>query len=165
MRRWFCLQCAVLVFVFACALGQQIRACHNNACCQQDSYKELNNSRRSERSQWKPGQTPLCDKDYVTVSGWYRFTSFVGEKMPTYKVDMKRCGTRFPIWLNGTHPTRPTDPVVNIKACINIMGRNGGCLKHFTVGVKRCPKGFFVYYLKKITRCPTAYCAGKKCYH
>ena len=168
MRRWFHLQCAILVLVFASAVGQQIPACTKNACCQNSSYKELDNSRRSVQSQWKPGQTPLCDRDHVTVSGWYRFTSFVGGEMPTSKVDMNRCGTHYPIWLDGTtgaHPTKTTDPVANITACINILDLRGGCFRHFTVGVKLCPGNFFVYFLKKISRCAAVYCAGKKCYH
>ena len=166
MHRWYYLQSAILVLEFARILSQQIQACNNNACCQKVSYKKLDNSRRSVQSQWNSGQTPLCDKDHVTASGWYRFTSFVGGKMPTSKVDANRCGTRYPIWLDGTtaaHPTRDTDPVVNIKACINIRDLRGGCFRHFTVGVKLCPGKFFVYYLQKISRCSTAYCAGKKC--
>lgn len=166
MHRWYYLQSAILVLEFARVLSQQIQACNNNACCQKVSYKKLDNSRRSVQSQWKSGQTPLCDKDHVTASGWYRFTSFVGGKMPTSKVDANRCGTRYPIWLDGrtgAHPTGDTDPVVNIKACINIRDLRGGCFRHFTVGVKLCPGDFFVYYLQKISRCSTAYCAGKKC--
>ena len=165
MYRWFLLQNAFLVLISFRTLGQQIPACTNNACCQKSSYIELNSSRRSIQSQWKSGQTPLCDRDHVTVSGWYRFTSFVGGKMPTSKVNINRCGTHYPIWLDGTtgaHPTRTTDPVANIKACINIWELRGGCYRHFTVGVKLCPGNFFVYYLQKITACYAAYCAGKK---
>ncbi|XP_074620014.1 uncharacterized protein LOC141878864 isoform X2 [Acropora palmata] len=83
--------------------------------------------------------------------------------MPTSKVNINRCGTHYPIWLDGTtgaHPTRTTDPVANIKACINIWELRGGCFRHFTVGVKLCPGNFFVYYLQKITGCYAAYCAG-----
>ena len=85
--------------------------------------------------------------------------------MPTAKVSVSHCGTRYPIWLDGTtgtHPTSPTDPVVNIKACINIRERRGGCFRSFQVGVKRCPRNFFVYYLQQLTQCHAAYCAGKK---
>ncbi|XP_015777730.1 PREDICTED: von Willebrand factor D and EGF domain-containing protein-like [Acropora digitifera] len=163
MYRWFHLHYAVLVVVFGRALGQQIPSCTNSTCCQNSSYTELDNSRRSINSQWKSGQIPLCDKDHVTVSGWYRFTSFVGGKMPTSKVDVNRCGTRYPIWLDDAarnHPTRDTDAVANINACINIWELRGGCFRHFKVGVKLCPGNFFVYYLQKITSCYAAYCAG-----
>ena len=151
----------LLLLVFAPALGQRIPPCNN--CCQETSHRKLNNSRRSIQSKWKPGQSPLCDNSLA--SGWYRFTSFVGGKMPTAKVSVSHCGTRYPIWLDGTtgtHPTSPTDPVVNIKACINIRERRGGCFRSFQVGVKRCPRNFFVYYLQQLTQCHAAYCAGKK---
>ena len=84
--------------------------------------------------------------------------------MPTSKVDMDRCGTHYPIWLDGTTGAHPTNVglVANIKACINILGLRGGCFRHFTVGVKLCPGNFFVYYLQEITTCYAAYCAGKK---
>ena len=165
MYRWFHLQYAVLVVVFGRALGQQIPSCINDTCCQNSSYTELDNSRRSRNSHWKSGQIPLCDRDHVTVSGWYRFTSYVGGKMPTSKVDMNHCGTHFPIWLDDAarkHPTNVTGPVAKIKACINILELDGGCFHNFTVGVKLCPGNFYVYYLRKITGCHTAYCAGKK---
>ena len=165
MYRRFHLQYAVLVLFLGRVIGQQIPACNGNACCHKSSYTELDNSRRSISSQWKSGQIPLCDRDHVTVSGWYRFTSFVGGKMPISKVNINHCGTHYPIWLDGTtgaHPTRTTDPVAKIKACINIWELRGGCFRRFTVGVKLCPGNFFVYYLQKITRCYAAYCAGKR---
>ena len=165
MYRSFHLPYAVLVLVLGRVLGQQIPACKDNACCQKSSYTELDSSRRSVQSQWKSGQTPLCDRDHVTVSGWYRFISFVGGKMPTSKVNVNRCGTHYPIWLDGTtgaHPTRDTDAVAKIKACINVRELRGGCYYRFTVGVKLCPGNFFVYYLQKILTCYAAYCAGKK---
>ena len=64
MHRWYYIQVAILVLEFARALSQQIPACNNNACCQKLKHKELDNSRRSVQSQWKSGQTPLCDKDH-----------------------------------------------------------------------------------------------------
>ncbi|XP_044176217.1 von Willebrand factor D and EGF domain-containing protein-like isoform X2 [Acropora millepora] len=165
MLPWYCLQCAILVLEFARALSQQIPACTNNACCHNSSYTKLDNSRRSIQSQWKSGQTPLCDRDHVTVSGWYRFTSFVGGRMPTLKVNVNRCGTHNPIWLDdtkGAHPTSDTDGVAKIKACINVRELRGGCYYRFKVGVKLCPGNFFVYYLQKIRSCYAAYCAGDR---
>ena len=88
--------------------GQTIPPCNNNDCCQRAKHQELDNSRRSTQSRYKPGQVPLCDKDLK--AGWYRFMSFVGGEMPTTKVDENLCGTIHPIWLRtptGTHP-RPS---------------------------------------------------------
>ena len=73
--------------------GQPIATCNN--CCRRENHKEIDNSRRSVRSQWKWGQTPLCDKNLP--QGWYRFKSFVGGQMPTQRVSMNRCGTMAPM--------------------------------------------------------------------
>ena len=155
----FLIRCAILVLAFSCVSGQGTATCIN--CCQ--NYENIGESRRSVQSQWKSGQAPLCDKDLK--KGWYRFTSFVGGKMPTKKVNINHCGTKAPIWLDGTtnnHPSRPTDPVVRIKACVNVFGRRRGCFDWFYVSVKYCPGNFFVYFLQPTYSCYRAYCAGKK---
>jgi len=87
--------------------------------------------------------------------------------MPTAKVNINRCGTRAPVWLDGTtgnHPTRPTDPAVSIKACVNFRNWGNGCRFSFYVSVKRCSGNpdFFVYYLQPTYQCDVAYCAGKE---
>lgn len=156
---WFLLKCTTLVFVFSHSYGQQ--PCNN--CCQRPNHKEMDNSRRSVESKWKSGQVALCDKDLAV--GWYRFTSFVGGQMPTNKVNINRCGTQSPVWLDGTtgnHPASPTDPVVSIKACVNFRNWRNGCRFSFHVSVKRCSGNpdFFVYYLQPTYQCDVAYCAG-----
>ena len=37
--------------------------------------------------------------------GWYRFVGAAGAKMPTKRVSVFKCGTKFPGWLDGAHPT------------------------------------------------------------
>ena len=159
--RRFLLDCATLVFALSLSYGQQ--TCNN--CCQKPNHKEIDNSRRSVESKWESGQVALCDKDLA--EGWYRFISFVGGQMPTNLVPTNRCGTRYPVWLDGTtakHPALPTDPVVSIKACINFRNFKNGCRFSFYVSVKRCSGNpdFFVYYLQPTYQCDVAYCAGKK---
>ena len=93
--------CVFILVAFAHAsLGQDVASC--NGCCQQGNYKEISDSRRSTKSVWKPGQTPLCDQ--TLKEGWYRFTSFVGGAMPTSMVKQNHCGTKTPIWLKEAHP-------------------------------------------------------------
>ena len=159
--RQFLLGCATLIFAFSRSYGQQ--PCNN--CCQKSNHKEIDNSRRSVQSKWKSGQVALCDKNLA--AGWYRFTSFVGGKMPTNQVDINRCGTQYPVWLDdkiAKHPARPTDPVVSMKACVNYRYLMNGCLISFYVSVKLCSGNpeFFVYYLQPTHQCDVAYCAGKK---
>ena len=137
--------------------------CNNNECCQKTNHQELDNSRRSTQSRYKPGQVPLCDNGLKL--GWYRFISFVGGEMPTTKVDENRCGTIHPIWLRtptGKHPRPSTTAApVTVTACININERNGGCSFMYKVGVKFCPGNYFVYYLGGTPYCSIGYCAGK----
>ena len=137
--------------------------CNNNECCQKANHQELDNSRRSTQSRYKPGQVPLCDNGLKL--GWYRFISFVGGEMPTTKVNENRCGTIHPIWLRtptGKHPRPSTTAApVTVTACININERNGGCSFMYKVGVKFCPGNYFVYYLGGTPYCSIGYCAGK----
>ena len=158
----FLTTCAILVLAFShSSSGQQVATCNN--CCKKQNHQEIDNSRRSTQSQWKSGQVALCDRKLT--AGWYRFTSFVGGKMPTTKVNKNHCGTKAPIWLDGrtgNHPAGPNDPVVRIKACVNVLERRGGCFFSFYVSVKNCPGNFFLYYLQPTYSCYVAYCAGKR---
>ena len=154
--RWFPLKFVILALAFTHAASAQ-KVCNN--CCTKGNHIELNNSRRSVQAKCTSGQIPLCDKDLK--AGWYRFTSFVGGKMPTKKVDFNHCGTRAPIWLNGNHPSL-NDPVVRVKACVTIFERRRGCFFSFYVSVKHCPGNYYVYFLKPTPTCYIAYCAGKK---
>ena len=140
--------------------AQPIATCNN--CCRRENHKEIDNSRRSVQSQWKWGQTPLCDKDLS--QGWYRFKSFVGGQIPTQRVNMNHCGTMAPIWLDGTHPG-PDDPVARVKACVNLFERRQGCFFSFYVSIKNCGGRFYLYFLQPTSICYTAYCAGKKVYY
>ena len=156
---------AILVLALShLSSGQQIPPCSN--CCKQPNHKEIHNSRRSVQSELKTGQVGLCDKDLT--AGWYRFTSFVGGKMPTDLVNENHCGTEHPIWLKTptkAHPQPATSsPPVNVKACVNVFGRQGGCFFSFNVGIKFCPGNYFVYYLQPTYSCDIAYCAGKEHY-
>ena len=147
----------VFILVASCrvSLGQSIASC--NGCCQPGNYKEISDSRRSTKSVWEPGQTPLCDQ--TLEEGWYRFTSFVGGVMPTMMVKQNHCGTKAPIWLKEAHPA--TDVVKSVQACVNIFDRRGGCFYEFGITVKNCNGKYYVYYLKPTYSCYIAYCAGK----
>jgi hypothetical protein len=41
----------------------------------------------------------------LSVGNWYRFKHQVGGQLPESCVDLFRCGTQAPIWMNGHHPT------------------------------------------------------------
>ena len=141
----------VLVFLNSCIC----LASNCNNCC--NSYTEINEPRRSVKSILKPGQNPLCDR--LLSYGWYRFTSFGGTKMPETPVTDYHCGTHEPIWLKDRHPTELEGNVAR-TACISSFGNT--CRASTTINVKRCPGDYFVYYLRPLYYCATAYCAGKE---
>jgi len=129
-----------------------------NDCC--NNYEEINEPRRSTKSVWQPGESPLCDRGIR--SGWYRFTSFGGTKMPENVVPEYHCGTHDPIWLKDFHPSYEEGNVAR-KACINSFGQNDGCFQSFDINIVNCGN-YFVYYLRPLSYCAVAYCAGMKMY-
>ncbi|XP_068719986.1 von Willebrand factor D and EGF domain-containing protein-like [Montipora capricornis] len=124
-----------------------------NDCC--NRYTEINEPRRSVNSTWEIGQTPLCDR--LIPFGWYRFTSFGGSKMPEISVPDFRCGTHDPVWLKDPHPTMEEGNVAR-TACISSFGND--CSYSVTINVTKCAGDYFVYYLRPLYYCATAYCAG-----
>ena len=152
-RRFLLLKSLLLLF-WVNSIVCQTPACNN--CCH--NYEEINEPRRSKKSVWQPGETPLCDRSIS--SGWYRFTSFNGTKIPEGVVPEYRCGTHSPIWLNDRHPTKAEGNVA-CKACINSFGLNAGCFRSFNINITNCGN-YFVYYLRPLGFCAVAYCAGKK---
>ena len=141
---------------FALTAFRQSHQAQCNTCCK--NYTEINEPRRSIESIWKTGQVALCDR--ALRWGWYRFSSYVGGKMPTSVVDPKHCGTIAPIWLQGTNPQK--NAKVTVKACVNFFGISRGCAQSFHVDIKDCDGNFFVYYLRPTYSCSIAYCAGKR---
>lgn len=146
------------LLLFLCLELADCQTADCNNCC--NDYQNISEPRRSTKSVWESGQIPLCDMNIRY--GWYRFTSFVGAKMPEGVVPPLRCGTHEPIWLNGKHPS-VDDGNVARTVCINSNGQNNGCYDSFEINVKNCT-GYFVYYLKPLYYCAAAYCAGKKAF-
>ena len=143
--------CYIILFILnACVC--QTPVCNN--CC--NNYKEINEPRRSIKSNWMQGQTPLCDR--LISSGWYRFTSFGGTRMPETAVQEFHCGTHDPIWLRDSHPTQAEGNMAR-TACISSFGVT--CSETRTINIKNCGT-FYVYYLTPLDYCASAYCAGKK---
>ncbi|XP_068693084.1 von Willebrand factor D and EGF domain-containing protein-like isoform X2 [Montipora foliosa] len=143
--KWF----LVLFFLNSCVC----QGLNCNDCC--NNYKEINEPRRSINSIWKQGQTPLCDR--LIPFGWYRFTSFNGTRMPETPVTEFHCGTHDPVWLKDPHPTVAEGNMAR-TACISSFGDD--CSHSVTINVTKCAGDYFVYYLRPLYYCATAYCAG-----
>ena len=95
-----------------------------------------------------------CDKNLTT--GWYRFQGAAGDRMPDKYVLMQRCGTRYPGWLSGAHPTI-ADGVVTRKVCYSWAIDRCGWSNN--IKVKNC-SGYYVYELQKTPSCNLRYCGS-----
>ena len=148
-------QITTVILSLTLTFGQD---CSKNECCLVGGYKEINDPRRSINSVLKVGQIPICDRSLSW--NWYKFTSYVGGKIPTKFVNELRCGTVHPIWMKDPHPT-PGEDVVERKVCVNFFNLTGGCFTKLNIKVKNCGSNDYVYYLGPTYSCSIAYCAGK----
>ena len=88
---------------------------------------------------------------------WYRFSGAAGNQMVESCVDMYRCGTIYPGWLDGSHPT-VNEGAVQRRVCFSYYVYGGDCCSLSTyIRVRNCG-GFFVYQLKPLTVCNSRYC-------
>ncbi|XP_056312297.1 uncharacterized protein LOC130223449 [Danio aesculapii] len=119
----------------------------NNYTVLSDSWRSVNNT----------NNTNVCDW-YISWSGWYRlFINGLNAHIPDTCVAVSRCGTSFPLWIHGGHPT-VRDGVVTRDVCANAYGY---CcfFPSYPIRVKACPGNYYVYELLKPTVCNSAYCA------
>ena len=93
-----------------------------------------------------------CDSDLIT--GWYRFLNISGITMPTKCPQVDTCGTRYPGWLRGDHPSMDEREVLR-TVCFR-KNLNDCCHKPKNIRVKNC-SSFYVYQLVR-TSCPFRYC-------
>ena len=65
--------------------------------CQDGNHKVMNDV------EWRnsAAANTLAHCDRRLDRGWYRIDSKAGSDMPTFCPQMNRCGTVFPVWLNG----------------------------------------------------------------
>ncbi|XP_056012796.1 von Willebrand factor D and EGF domain-containing protein-like isoform X1 [Ostrea edulis] len=126
--------------------------------CSRGYHNLISEPHRS--SQFQPEVTDhlLCDNGLT--AGWYVFDN--NDEMPTSCVAQYHCGTHFPLWMQGSHPSQ-ADGIVHRKACSNIYGSSSHTCCDFSldIQVKNCGS-FYVYYLQPVPACAMAYCAGNK---
>ena len=98
-----------------------------------------------------------CDRQLN--AGWYRFLNKTGIRMPTTCPPTDRCGTTWPGWLEGVHPTVED----GIVARTVYFRRRQNCkeLAVHNIEVKNC-SSFFVYHLRPTSRCNYRYCYSSK---
>ncbi|XP_060598354.1 pancreatic secretory granule membrane major glycoprotein GP2-like [Ruditapes philippinarum] len=92
----------------------------------------------------------ICDK-YLDSPTWYIIE---GGKLLNHCPSKGSCGNAYPAWMDGSYPTEK-DGEINMTVCIK---RNNDCCKdHVTMRIKNCST-FFVYHLKPLKECTSAYC-------
>ena len=96
----------------------------------------------------------LCVTTYSPRDGWYRFVGAAGTKMPATRVPRYRCGTDWPGWLDGAHPTVEHGEVFR-KVCFS--DRSIGCRYAKSIFVKNCGS-YFIYKVQQPSRCNSRYC-------
>ena len=111
--------------------------------------------READRAQGNTMNHSLCDDGLVT--GWYRFKGADGDRMADKCVPRYRCGTEYPGWLDGSHPT-VAEGVVTRKVCHHNWG--DCCSWREIIKVKNC-RSFYVYELYRTFRCPMRYCGNE----
>ena len=95
-----------------------------------------------------------CDNTLTSV--WYRLTgdsgSYLPESCPQPQNDV--CGTYYPGWLNGIHPTA-AEGVVTRTVCFS--SSTTCCCYSIPIEVKNCGD-FYVYKLMPVPICYSRYC-------
>ena len=98
-----------------------------------------------------------CDRQLN--AGWYRFLNKTGIRMPTTCPPTDRCGTTWPGWLEGVHPT--VEDGIVARTVYFRRRRNCKELAVHNIEVKNC-SSFFVYHLRPTSRCNYRYCYSSK---
>ena len=122
-----------------------------------DGCKNYTVLSEADRAQGSASQNNTrCDDNLVT--GWYRFQGSAGDRMADKCVSETRCGTLYPGWLDGTHPT-VAEGVVTRTVCYNKL--RYCCYWRNLIKVKNC-SSYYVYELQKPLDCYLRYCGNGK---
>ena len=97
-----------------------------------------------------------CDRDDL-VPGWYRFQGAAGDQMAENCVPENHCGSRWPGWLSGAHPSI-AEGVVTRRVCFS--SSYSCCNWYQNIRIRNCG-AYFVYELPRpYPSCPARYCGN-----
>ncbi|CAC5391221.1 unnamed protein product [Mytilus coruscus] len=110
--------------------------------------------------------TDTVINDVLLADGWYRIISSNNDDMPTYPPNALKCGTWYPIWLNGNKfivitDTLPEvgDGIVSKEVCLRSFIEE--CSNSWNIEIKNCDS-YYVYNLVSSNTEKSAYCFGSK---
>ena len=118
----------------------------------------MNTTDRKDTHTISDGSGPLCDNGLA--NGWYRFEGDAGTRMLSKCVDRGKCGTTYPGWLDGAHPTMEegeVDRQVCFGALSNSQSKKNCCNDPKHIKVKNC-SSYYVYKLGSTRGCAQRYC-------
>ncbi|XP_041840352.1 uncharacterized protein LOC121639258 [Melanotaenia boesemani] len=128
-------------------IDQCVDPCQNYTSLN-DDWRSVNNT---DLSYW------YWDYYYINWQGWYRlFLNQSSAQIPDRCIEANRCGSYYPMWITGPHPTQ-SDGIVNRTVCATV-GSTCCYFTPHTIQVKLC-SGYYVYKLPRPSYYSTAYCA------
>ncbi len=130
-----------------------------------DPYITLSESFRRESVGYRPMYARNCDLVRGDGTSWYRFNLATGENgVLDHCPKSGTCGTWYPIWMNGTHPTQ-YGVVKNVMMAASRWGKFSGKEGCFwwsgSALVTKCSINGDVFYLYKLWKtpgCRSSYC-------
>lgn len=98
----------------------------------------------------------VVSQDSALITGWYCTENITMLDKPPDNI--YRCGTKFPVWLQGPHPDQENEEITS-EACL-MKSKLEICKAKYDIKIRKCPGGYFVYWLVR-TFSRSAYCFGE----
>ncbi|XP_071955890.1 uncharacterized protein [Antedon mediterranea] len=118
------------------------------------SELELTDWYRSIHHDTQPGF--IISDNYIR-DGWYNLRNEgdrIDIRMPTSPPGNFKCGTKYPVWINGTYPENG-DPIQNVTGCVDFNGTV--CAYSMAICIKACPTEDGQYFVHYLTDTPEPY--------
>lgn len=98
---------------------------------------------------------PISDERLT--QDWYRIEMDTGSLIPNQSPGAFRCGTFYPIWLNGILPSVPK---VQVSLPVCVQSFESSCFQTWNINIKFCCGNYLVYELRTSAVDKSAYCFG-----
>ena len=121
-----------------------------------DTTRNVSHGREEYCDQYgRPSSSP----DWLYGDQWYRLMPPAGVVIPQNSVGYQQCGTSYPGWIRGTHPT-DVGAQVEVELCFSgDTGDSDDCLWSKNILVTHCDQ-YYVYFLPETPHCYLRYCGA-----